>query len=102
MHLPVAKILDRIEEHEGVLLLTESDTVREVQIADELLKAEAVVNGVVNGHVAHMLVNGSEFPYIPQWITIFILMLMFTVDFYQNWLERKREQAPVELHRRKK
>jgi predicted tellurium resistance membrane protein TerC len=54
------------------------------------------------GHVAHMLVNGSEFPYIPQWITIFILMLMFTVDFYQNWLERKREQVPVELHRRKK
>jgi predicted tellurium resistance membrane protein TerC len=54
------------------------------------------------GHVAHMMVNGGEFPYIPQWITIFILMLMFSVDFYQNWLERKREQAPVELHRRKK
>jgi len=54
------------------------------------------------GHVAHMTVNGSEFPYIPQWITIFILMLMFSVDFYQNWLERKRGQVPVELHRRQK
>ncbi|MBD3851041.1 MAG: hypothetical protein IFK93_07070, partial [Acidobacteria bacterium] len=54
------------------------------------------------GHVAHMTVNGSEFPYIPQWITIFILLLMFSVDFYQNWLERKREKAPVVLHRRKK
>ena len=54
------------------------------------------------GHVAHMTVNGGEFPYIPQWITIFILMLMFSVDFYQNWLERKRVKAPVELRRRKK
>ena len=54
------------------------------------------------GHVAHMTVNDSEFPYIPQWITIFILLLMFSVDFYQNWLERKREKAPVELRRRKK
>jgi len=54
------------------------------------------------GHVAHMTVNGGEFPYIPQWITIFILMLMFTVDFYQNWIERKREKIPVKLHRRKK
>jgi len=54
------------------------------------------------GHVAHMTVNGSEFPYIPQWITIFILLLMFSVDLYQNWLERKREQTPVELRRRKK
>ncbi len=54
------------------------------------------------GHVAHMMVNGSEFPYIPQWITIFILLLMFSVDFYQNWLERRREQHPVELRRRKK
>jgi len=52
--------------------------------------------------VAQMMVNGGEFPYIPQWITIFILLLMFSVDFYQNWLERKREQVPVELHRRKK
>ena len=54
------------------------------------------------GHVAHLTVNGSEFPYIPQWITIFILILMFSVDLYQNWLERKREKTPVELHRRKK
>ena len=54
------------------------------------------------GHVAHLMVNGSEFPYIPQWITIFILVLMFSVDLYQNWLERKRDQAPVELRRRKK
>ena len=54
------------------------------------------------GHVAHMTVNESEFPYIPQWITIFILLLMFSVDLYQNWLERKRDQAPVELRRRKK
>jgi predicted tellurium resistance membrane protein TerC len=54
------------------------------------------------GHVGHMLVNGSEFPYIPQWITIFILLLMFSVDLYQNWLERKREKAPVELRRRRK
>ena len=54
------------------------------------------------GHVAHVTVNGSEFPYIPQWITIFILLLMFSVDFYQNWLERKREKAPVELRRRKR
>jgi predicted tellurium resistance membrane protein TerC len=54
------------------------------------------------GHVAHVTVNGGEFPYIPQWTTIFILLLMFTVDFYQNWIERKREKAPVVLHRRKK
>jgi predicted tellurium resistance membrane protein TerC len=54
------------------------------------------------GHVAHMMVNGGEFPYIPQWITIFILLLMFSVDLYQNWLERKREKDPVILHRRKK
>ena len=54
------------------------------------------------GHVAHMTVNGGEFPYIPQWITIFILLLMFSVDFYQNWLERKRDKEPVALRRRKK
>jgi predicted tellurium resistance membrane protein TerC len=54
------------------------------------------------GHVAHLLVNGSPFPYIPQWIVIFILALMFSVDFYQNWLERKQETAPVTLRRRKK
>lgn len=54
------------------------------------------------GHVAHLTVNDSAFPYIPQWIVIFILLLMFSVDLYQNWLERARESAPVELHRRKK
>lgn len=54
------------------------------------------------GHVAHLSVNGSEFPYIPQWIVIFILMLMFSVDLYQNWLERREEHKPVRLHRRKR
>jgi predicted tellurium resistance membrane protein TerC len=54
------------------------------------------------GHVAHLDVNGSAFPYIPQWIVIFILLLMFSVDLYQNWLERKQAKAPVELRRRKK
>ncbi|RUM36910.1 MAG: hypothetical protein DSY57_04915, partial [Desulfobulbus sp.] len=49
------------------------------------------------GHVAHLTVNHSAFPYIPQWIVIFILLLMFTVDLYQNWIERKREQQPVQL-----
>jgi predicted tellurium resistance membrane protein TerC len=54
------------------------------------------------GHVAALTVNGSEFPYIPQWIVIFILLLMFSVDLYQNWWERRMEKAPVVLHRRKK
>jgi predicted tellurium resistance membrane protein TerC len=54
------------------------------------------------GHVAGLMVNDSAFPYIPQWIVIFILLLMFSVDLYQNWLERRRETAPVELRRRKK
>jgi len=57
------------------------------------------------GHVAHAAVNASEFPYIPQWIVIFILLLMFSVDLYQNWWEakvRKRARVPVELRRRKK
>ena len=54
------------------------------------------------GHVAQLAVNGSEFPYIPQWIVIFVLLLMFSVDLYQNWWERKTEQAPVVLHRRKR
>ena len=52
------------------------------------------------GHVAHLTINHSSFPYIPQWIVIFILMLMFTVDLYQNWVERKREQAPINLRRK--
>ena len=56
------------------------------------------------GHTAHMEVNGTPFPYIPQWIVIFMLLLMFSVDLYQNWWERKqgKEEAPVLLHRRKK
>ncbi len=54
------------------------------------------------GHVAGLTVNDSEFPYIPQWIVIFILLLMFSVDLYQNWLERRRDTAPVELRRRKR
>ena len=54
------------------------------------------------GHVAGLTVNGSEFPYIPQWIVIFILLLMFSVDLYQNWWERKAEKAPVALRRRRK
>lgn len=53
------------------------------------------------GHVAHLAINDSAFPYIPQWIVIFILLLMFTVDLYQNWLERKREKQPITLRRRK-
>ncbi len=57
------------------------------------------------GHVAGLAVNASEFPYIPQWIVIFILLLMFSVDLYQNWWEAKvrgRARVPVELHRRKR
>jgi len=56
------------------------------------------------GHTAHLEVNGTPFPYIPQWIVIFMLLLMFSVDLYQNWWERKlgRAEAPVGLHHRKK
>jgi predicted tellurium resistance membrane protein TerC len=54
------------------------------------------------GHVAGLTVNGSEFPYIPQWIVIFILLLLFAVDLYQNWWDRKAAEAPLVLHRRKK
>ena len=57
------------------------------------------------GHVAEAAVNASEFPYIPQWIVIFILLLMFSVDLYQNWWEAKvrgRARVPLELNRRKK
>ncbi len=54
------------------------------------------------GHVSHLDVNGSSFPYIPQWIVIFILLLMFSVDLYQNWYERKMESRPLSLHRRRK
>ncbi len=54
------------------------------------------------GHVAHLMVNGSSFPYIPQWIVIFILLLMFTVDLYQNYVERRRDSLPIKLNRLKK
>ncbi len=54
------------------------------------------------GHAAHLTVQGSDFPYIPQWIVIFILLLMFSVDLYQNWWEKKQDQTPVVLHRLKK
>ncbi len=54
------------------------------------------------GHVAHLVINGSTFPYIPQWIVIFILVLMFSVDLYQNWFERRRPHDPLVLHRRKR
>jgi predicted tellurium resistance membrane protein TerC len=57
------------------------------------------------GHVAELRVNASEFPYIPQWIVIFTLLLLFAVDLYQNWWEQKvrgRARAPVDLRRRKK
>jgi predicted tellurium resistance membrane protein TerC len=57
------------------------------------------------GHVAHLQVNSSAFPYIPQWIVIFMLLLMFSVDLYQNlWEQRVRKQAksPIQLKRRKK
>ena len=54
------------------------------------------------GHVAHLQIGQTEFPYIPQWIVIFILLLMFAVDLYQNWLERKQDQNPVDLHHRAK
>jgi len=55
------------------------------------------------GHTAHLEVNGTPFPYIPQWIVIFMLLLMFSVDLYQNWWERTRgtAEAPVTLHHRK-
>ncbi len=54
------------------------------------------------GHTAHLEVNGSEFPYIPQWIVIFMLLMMFAVDLYQNWWERAQEKKPVALHHRVK
>jgi predicted tellurium resistance membrane protein TerC len=54
------------------------------------------------GHTANMTANGTEFPYIPQWIVIFMLLLMFAVDLYQNWWSRARrkETAPVHLRHR--
>jgi len=54
------------------------------------------------GHTAHMEANGTPFPYIPQWMVIFMLLFMFSVDLYQNWWERKQVTEPVALHHRKK
>ena len=54
------------------------------------------------GHVAHLQMGATEFPYIPQWIVIFMLLFVFAVDLYQHWHERKIEGAPVPLHRRRK
>lgn len=54
------------------------------------------------GHTAHLTTNGTAFPYIPQWIVIFMLLLMFAVDIYQNWWAKTRKQTaqPVALHHR--
>ncbi len=54
------------------------------------------------GHTAHLTANGTEFPYIPQWIVIFMLLLMFSVDLYQNWWAKSHNAkiAPVHLHHR--
>lgn len=49
--------------------------------------------------MAHLDVYGTAFPYIPQWIVIFFLLFMFSVDLYQNWFDK--QQNPVNLHRRK-
>ncbi len=54
------------------------------------------------GHVGHLNIADSTFPYIPQWIVIFILVLMFSVDLFQNFLDRKTQHEPVHLHRREK
>ena len=49
------------------------------------------------GREAGVSVNASEFPHIPQWIVIFTLMLMFSVDLYQNWWEQRfRKRAKAE------
>jgi predicted tellurium resistance membrane protein TerC len=55
------------------------------------------------GHAAEMTLNGTPLPYIPQWIVIFMLLLMFSVDLYQNWWERSHGQpeSPVALRHRK-
>lgn len=53
-------------------------------------------------HTAQTRMNGTPLPYIPQWIVIFMLLLMFFVDLYQSWWERARATEPVALHHRKK
>ncbi len=54
------------------------------------------------GHTAHLVANGADAPYIPQWIVILMLLLMFAVDLYQNWWSKTRDErvAPVHLHHR--
>ena len=54
------------------------------------------------GHVAHLQVGTTAFPYIPQWIVIFMLLFVFAVDLYQHWHEKQFEGEPVPLHRRRK
>ena len=64
---------------------------------------QAIVNGsfAEGTHRWRAYSEESSFPYVPQWIVIFILLLMFSVDLYQNWWERKQVQHPVHLdHRR--
>ncbi|MEZ6188775.1 MAG: hypothetical protein R3F62_27705 [Planctomycetota bacterium] len=78
----------------------------------ELVKAGTTENLIHNGSFAEgtkdwrAYSEASSFPYVPQWIVIFILLLMFSVDLYQNWLDQKvkhvEEDEPIHLHRRKK
>ncbi|MCA8922541.1 MAG: TerC family protein [Planctomycetes bacterium] len=78
----------------------------------ELVRADAAgTNLIVNGSFAEgthrwrAYSEESSFPYVPQWIVIFILLLMFSVDLYQNWLDKqleKEQDEPVHLHRRNK
>ncbi len=58
---------------------------------------------LAGGHTAHLVVDGTDFPYIPQWIGIFIILtLMFAVGLYQNWWDSKGEQKPIRLRHREK
>lgn len=79
----------------------------------ELAPAGGGENMIVNGSFAAGVANWraysekSSFPYVPQWIVIFILLLMFSVDLYQNWLDKRseaqiEEDEPIVLHHRKK
>lgn len=54
------------------------------------------------GHTANARMNGEPLPYIPQWIVIFMLLLLFMVDLYQSWWARSKRKEPVALHHRKK
>ena len=74
-------------------------------LADVVRNAGSHDQDLEGGHAAHLTVNASAFPYIPQWIVIFTLLLLFSVDLYQNWWEqkfRKKAKAPIQLKRRKK